>query len=284
MTTATGCAFAALICFGVGDWIYRRAARDGVAAHHFLMGQAWLFCPFVILFAAATGTLTVGGAALWGNLAGLFLFVGFLLFARSLRTGPVSVNGPIFRLGFVVTVVLAIAFLGEPLTAAKAGGLALALVAVPLLLGAAPASNGGRRLAGRSLAEVLVATVAAGAGYFCHKLGSLGGAPPASLVAAQAMVFASLATLSTATVERSLRWPPGLWRHAVPAAVVLSAAFLFFVHALAAGQASVVVPIAQMGFVPAALLGIGFGGEAMTARKGLGLAAALAALALLALA
>ena len=130
MTPATGYAVAAMICFGLGDWVYRRAARDGVAAHHFLMGQAWLFCPTVILYAAASGSLTVGGAALWGNLAGLFLFLGFYLFARSLRTGPVSVNGPIFRLGFVVTVVLAIVTLGEPLTLAKAGGLALALAAV----------------------------------------------------------------------------------------------------------------------------------------------------------
>ncbi|MBK5960912.1 hypothetical protein CCR97_22290 [Rhodoplanes elegans] len=283
MTAATACAFGALVCFGIGDWIYRRAARDGYAAHQFLMGQACLFAPSVILYAAATGTLSVGGAALWGNLAGLFLFVGFFLFARSLRTGPVSVNGPVFRLGFVVTVGLAIATLGEPVTAAKLGGLVLALLAVPLLLGGAPPA-GTRRLSGRSLAEVLVATVAAGVGYFCHKLGSVGGAPPATLVAAQAMVFASLAVLSTAAIERGLAWPPGLWRHAVPTAVVLAAAFLLMVNALSAGQASVVVPIAQMGFVPAALLGIAVEGEAMTPRKGLGLAAAVAALALLALA
>ncbi|NVO14666.1 MAG: EamA family transporter [Rhodoplanes sp.] len=288
MTAGTEYALVAMVFFGLGDWIYRRAARDGVSAHHFLMGQAWLFCPSVVLYAAATGTLTLAGGAAWGNLAGLFLFLGLLLFARSLRSGPVSVNGPIFRLGFVVTVGLAVVVLGEPLTAAKAAGLMLALIAVWLLLGTTGGTASGAATFGRSptsrrsLLEVLLATVLAGIGYFCHKLGTAAGAAPSTLVAAQAMVFASLATLLTATMERSLRWPPGLWRHAVPAAVVLIAAFLFFVHALGSGPASVVVPIAQMGFVPASVLGIVIGGEPLTVRKGLGLAVALAALALLA--
>lgn len=288
MTAATGFALAAMVFFGLGDFVYRRAARAGVAPHHFLMGQACLFCPTVVLYAAATGTLTLAGPALWGNLAGLFLFAGFLLFARSLRTGAVSVNAPIFRLGFVVTVGLAVAVLGEPLGAAKAAGLALALGAVWLLLGRRGGGSGTAAASGRSppfdrsLLDVLLATVAAGVGYFCHKLGTMAGAAPATLLAAQAMVFASLATLLTAAVEGTLRPPPGLWRHAVPAAVVLAVGFLLFLHALARGQASVVVPIAQMGFVPAACLGIAIGGERLTVRTALGLAAALVALALLA--
>ncbi|RAI43417.1 EamA family transporter [Rhodoplanes roseus] len=288
MTSGIAYALAAMVFFGLGDYVYRRAAREGVAAHHFIMGQAWLFCPSVILYAAATGALTLAGGAVWGNLAGLFLFLGFFLFARSLRTGPVSVNGPIFRLGFVVTVGLAVLVLGEPLTAAKATGLLLALVAVWLLLGTGNPPAGGGAATSRpsaprwSLVEVLLATVLAGIGFFCHKLGTAAGAAPTALVAAQAMVFASLATLLTAIVEGSLRWPANLWRHALPAALVLLVAFTCFVHALAAGQASVVVPIAQMGFVPASLLGIAVGGEPVTLRKGLGLLVALTALALLA--
>ena len=51
------------------------------------------------------------------------------------------------------------------------------------------------------------------------------------------------------------------------------------VESLVRGDASVMVPIAQMGFGVTALLGFLFMRERFTARKGVGLAAALAALA-----
>jgi uncharacterized membrane protein len=53
-------------------------------------------------------------------------------------------------------------------------------------------------------------------------------------------------------------------------------------HGLTEGPASVLVPIAQMGFIVTAALGVLVLHERMTARKGAGLAAALAALAALA--
>ena len=59
-------------------------------------------------------------------------------------------------------------------------------------------------------------------------------------------------------------------------------AFTFMVESMARGEASIAVPIAQMGFVATALLGFLFLGERFTARKGFGIAVALAALASLA--
>jgi drug/metabolite transporter (DMT)-like permease len=47
-------------------------------------------------------------------------------------------------------------------------------------------------------------------------------------------------------------------------------------------EASIAVPIAQMGFVVTALLGVAFLGEAFTWRKAAGIAVAVAALAFLA--
>ena len=37
MTGGTGYAFAALACYGLGDFIYKRATTAGVKPHHFLM-------------------------------------------------------------------------------------------------------------------------------------------------------------------------------------------------------------------------------------------------------
>ena len=59
-------------------------------------------------------------------------------------------------------------------------------------------------------------------------------------------------------------------------------AFIFLAKGLERGEASVVVLVAQMGFVVTAFLGFLLLREPFTLRKGAGLAAALAALASLA--
>jgi drug/metabolite transporter (DMT)-like permease len=284
MNSEIAYALAALVCYGLGDFIYKRAASAGIAAEHFLMGQAWFFCPTVISYAWITGTLDFNLPALWGGLAGLFLLIGFFYYVRSLRSGAVSIVAPVFRLNFLVTAALAIGWLGEPATASKTAGFALALIAGWLLLGE-PQPGGVTDPTGarRALFQVIVATVAMGAANFCHKLGLVGGATPETLLAAQATLFCGLVTIMSYAMNGTVRLPAGVAIHSGTAAVVLIAAFLFLLHSMRHGEASVVVPISQMGFGVAAVLGIVFFEEAVTGRKIAGLCAAAAALLVLAL-
>ena len=279
MTGGTGYAFAALVCYGLGDFIYKRATTAGIKPHHFLMGQAWCFCPAVFLYAWATGTLVVGPPAAWGALAGVLIFVAFYNFLRSLAAGSVSINAPIFRLNFVITAILAIAVLGEPLRPAMPVALVMALAATWLLLGGLDRRT---KIDRGSLVSVLIATVALGAANFFHTLGLRHGSSPETLLAAQAAVFVTLSTVFVRIVDGKIDPPAATWRHAAAAAVVLICAFLFMLHAIARGPASVLVPIAQMGFVVTAALGVLVLHEPMTARKAAGLAAALATLAVMA--
>jgi len=276
-------AVVAMACYGFSDFVYKQAAGKGIRADHFLMAQAWFFCPTVILYALATRTLAFTPAALWGSLAGIFYFVGFYCFIRSLASGSVSTNSSIFRLNFIVTVLLAIALLGEPLTMTKVAGLALALLATWLLLGggksADGASTGAQR---RSLVQVAIATVSFGTATFFHTMGLRQGANPETLMVAQAALFMPLATTVVLRAHGSLCVPPVTFRYAAAAAFALLAATLFLLRGISVGQASVLVPIAQMGFIVAALLGIFVLREAVTPRKAIGLASALAALAVLA--
>ena len=279
MTPGLAFALGAMLFFGLGDLVYKRAAMAGVKAHHFLMVQSWGFAASVALYGALTGTLRFVSGSLWGALAGCFMFTGFYNFARSLHGGSISINAPVFRLSFVLTAALAIALLGEPLTAWKVGGMALALAAAWLLLGGKLEK---RRESAASLLRVGVATLAVGIGNFIYTLGLRAGATPASLILTQAAVVVSLATLLVALTDGRVRPSGPVIVHAPRASLVLALAFVFMVEAMQRGQASVAVPIAQMGFVVTALLGFAFLGEPFTARKGAGIVAALAALASLA--
>jgi drug/metabolite transporter (DMT)-like permease len=283
MNTAILYALVAMVSYGVSDFIYKQAAAAGIRADHFLMAQAWFFCPLVVLYALATRTLVLDPAALWGSLAGAFVFVGFYFFSRSLAAGSVSTNASIFRLNFIVTAALAIALLGEPLTLAKGAGLVLALLATWLLVGAGSAADPAPHSAGRrSLVQVAVATLAFGAANFFHAVGLRHGAVPETLAVAQAALFMPLATAVVYMTDRKLAPPPISFRYGAAAAVVLLVATIFLLRSVARGQASVLVPIAQMGFIVAALLGIVVLRERVPLRKALGLVAAMAALAVLA--
>ena len=277
MTPGIGFALGAMLCFGVSDLIYKRGATAGFSAGEFLMSQAWIFCPGVTLYAWLTGTLHPQLSALWGGLAGLFLFIALFNFTRSLQSGAVSTNAPIFRLNFTITAALAILLLGESFNAAKAVALICALIAVWLLLVDAGAQRGKASLP--SLVRVLVATVAMALTNLFYKIGLQSGALPETMVAAQAWVFCSLATVF-GVLGGGFRVTRGIWRYAAGAAVALFGAFVALMYGLALGPASVLVPVAQMSFVFTALLGAALFNEPLDAKKYAGLAIAAGALVL----
>lgn len=272
-------ALGAMLLFGVGDLIYKRGAAAGALPHQFLMVQSWVFLPTVAAYALLTGSLSFVAGTLWGSLVGVFVLVGFYNFAHSLRSGPVSVNAPVFRLSFVITAGLAVALLGETLTAHKLAGIALALASVWLLLGAPAANHTARRESRASLVRVLVATVAIGIANVLYKYGLRAGATPASMVVAQAVVVVTCSTAFVGVVDRRIRPSRAVLRYAPQAALALALGFCLMVESLARGDASVMVPVAQMGFVATSLIGFLFLHEPFSLRKGVGLIAALAALA-----
>ena len=282
MTPGLELALGSMIFLGLADLVYKRGAAAGVQAHHFLMLQAWFFAPAVTLYGLATGTLVPGTPVLWGMLAGLFVFIALYHFARALKTGSVSIVAPIFRLSFTVTVALAVLLLGEPLTGWKFAGLALALAAVWLLLGGESAGAASPATARAALVQALIAMAAMGVANFLYKVGATTGGAPASFIAGQASTFLPLATGFAWMMDRGIRPPPGGWKYGGAAAAVFLIALIFMFESLARGEASVLVPITQMGFVVTAAFGLVFLREPLTLRKVTGLALALAALASLA--
>src|SRR5260221_3326396 len=179
MNEGIGYALGAMLLYGVADFVYKRGAAAGAEPHRFLMVQTWFFSSFAILYGFFSGALALNRGALWGAAAGVLVVIGYYNFARSLKSGAVSTHATIFRMSFAVTVALAVLVLGEPLTAPKLAGLALALVAVWLLL-AAPGAAGGdaHRDPRSSLLRRLVVTVAVRIPSFPDQLCRCDGRPP----------------------------------------------------------------------------------------------------------
>jgi len=275
-------ALVAMVLLGLVDLVYKRGAAAGVQAHQFLMVQAWCFAPAIMLYGLITGTLELESAMLWGMGAGLFVFVALYNFARSLKSGSVSIVAPILRLNFMVTAVLAVLVLGEPLTAYILAGLALALAAVWLLLGAEAGAAPAPGVARLPLVQAVIAMAAMGVANFFYKVGALTGGSPATFITGQAAAFLPLATGFAWMVDRELRTTRAAWIHAGTAAALFLLALVMLFQGLTRGEASVLVPISQMGFVVTAAFGLAFLREPLTLRKSAGLAFAVAALVCLA--
>lgn len=275
-------ALTAMVLFGFGDLVYKRVAQAGIPAHRFMMVQTWFFAACTGLYGLITDSLHYAPAVLWAPVAGVFAFGGFYLFALSLATGSVSVNAPVFRLSFVVTATLAVLILGESVTAIKLVGIALALAAVWMLVGGASAAA--LRTARRdSLTFVLIATAAVGVANLMYKIAMSQGAQPATLLFVQALCVAALSMGVTMKRDGSIRPDARTLRFSATSGLLIGAAFIFLLMSLQRGAASVMVPIAQMGFVVTALAGFVFLREPFTTRTSVGLLLALAALASLAM-
>ena len=279
MTSSILFGIGALILFGISDLIYKRAARAGIPTHQFLMVQSSLYTPPVVLYGWWTGTLDFPLVSLWGAVAAVFAFTGFYNFAYSLKGGAVSSNAAIFRLSFVLTALLGVVVLGEPLTGWKVAGWLLALVAVWLLLGGGNSvASIEPKLRRSSLVRVCVATVAVGIANLLYKVGLNAGATPAALLVVQAAMVVSMSTLLAYRIDGRIAPRSDTYRFAIVTSLLLALAFIFLMEGLARGEASVLVPIAQMGFVLTALLGFVFLREPMHGRNLLGLFFAVAAL------
>ena len=99
--------------------------------------------PFVLAQAASGGLdADWGAAALWSALSAAFLSVGYLCYYTGLRRGAVSVVTSSASAWLAVTIIAAVVFFGERVSAAQAALMAGALAGI-LMLSAQPTTRSG---------------------------------------------------------------------------------------------------------------------------------------------
>jgi len=246
-----------------------------------LFGPGWAgFAPSWSLAALATGAV-------------LGPVVGWLLYLRALPRLDVSVAQPIFNSAVLVTLVLAIIFLGERPNAFTLAGAALIVVGVQLLQGAQAARQPKRgrweRLRHPAVLLVLGGACCLGVSSFCFKLG-LNALTPVETnwvrTTVPALVLLSgntLGALRGAALPRAA--PPGVgsakgvwltWQGLGWAALASLAndviGWLFRFTALKHGLVVVVEPLASTGPLFVALLATALLGERLGRRGWLGVA------------
>ena len=127
---------AAMLCWGVGDFISRSIAfRIGGPNTSLLIQAIGVALPLALVAAAyARGSapdVDWGAAAIWAPLSAAFLAGGYMSFYTGMQRGAVSVVSSASSAWLAVTVVVAVAFFGERVSIGQ--GLLLAVVLAGIL-------------------------------------------------------------------------------------------------------------------------------------------------------
>ena len=121
----------AMLLFGVSTTIYKGAMLAGVPPGTFLVVQGGVFLVCGLVFSLLTDRVHLNRTILLhAPFCGVLLCTSLFLLLAALQVGDATVGIPISQLSFVLTSLLAVAFLGERLTSARLVGTLAAVLAV----------------------------------------------------------------------------------------------------------------------------------------------------------
>ena len=283
MPQAVTYALLSLVFASVHDVVFKRyAAKDrSRGAYIFGIGLVWLLLqvPTALTRGAdfQVATVTLG----WGLLAGVMLTTSNLLLLESLTHIDASLGSTIYRLNTMGVVVLALLFLGETVGLSKGVGIVAGVTAVLLLY----RRDGHGQTAHRTFVVYFWMAVAASLFRALYgvtsKAGLLAGADLQSMLALGALSWVIGGAGYAIVREKRFRLTWKKTAYSLLSGVLVYLIVNFLLLAIEHGQASTVIPIANMSFILALVLSVVLGMERFTPRKLAAIAAAACSILLL---
>ena len=285
MSRAILFALLSLFFAGLLDVVYKRYSRKERSRGTYVFGIGVVWCVL------QTAALAMGEEALivdatsirYGLFAGLCLTLSNLLLLESLTHINISLGSTVYRLNTIGVVVMAFLFLGEALGGIKLLGVGLGIVAVGLLYRPDPTAMSEENR-GRFLPFFLMAVAASlfRAGYgVITRGGIVHQADPQTMLLLCALSWIVGGAFYARLREGRLRLTKKKVGYALVSGVLVFLVVDFLMLAVKYGEASIVIPIANMSFVMAMLLSVVLRFEPFSLRKGIAMVVACLAIATL---
>lgn len=271
MSYAVGFALLSLLFAGGVDVLFKRYARKvrSRGVFLFMTGLVWVLLQLAY-FTHHGGGLSLDSATLfYGLSAGIAVSLANLLLLESLTHLDVSQGSTIYRLNTIGVVLLSTVLLGEGLGVFKAAGVLFGVVSVLLLYRGSPQGAGDRTDAHLTLYLWIAVTAS-----LCRALygvitkaglGQGGDAATMILIAALCWMASGLCYARLREGRVRLTWPK--LGYAACAGLLVFLVVNTLIEAIAHGEVSVVVPIANLSFVVALVISVVLRMEAVTRRK-----------------
>ena len=268
------------LVFAAGnDLVFKFYARKSRSKGYFaaLVGVFWLLFTFYLpMSPEANWSATL----IWGGISGFFSITANLLLLESMERLGAGLCATIYRLNMVPVVLGAAVLLDETLTAGQWCGVVLAVLAV---LAFFPGGGKGADFAlGGFLMVLAAAFLRAGMGL-SYRFGFLNGADRNMVVVVNSVFWIVGGLLYAWCREKrpALKEQPHLVRYGALSGFLVAAIVFTMAASLQYGEASVVLPIAQMSFLLTFLCSVWFLHEKFSLRTAAGIVCGIGAVLLL---
>ena len=283
MTAAITFALLSLFSAGCLDVSFKRYSRKARSRGIYLAicGVTWTALQITYFVSQNVALIFNFVTLIYGSAAGIILALANLLLIESLTALNLSMGSTIYRLNTVAVVFLSLIILAEPMNALKSLGVIMAIAAVWMLHERADYQALQSGL-GVFIWIAIIASALRGIFAIIAKLGMAAGAhsDTALLIYAISWILAGL--IYAIWREDNIRVTTPKIAYGVISGTLLCMTANFVILAIARGDVSTVVPIANLSFVVAFCLSAAFGMELFTRRKAGALVSATAAIFLLA--
>jgi len=282
MVMGVGFALLSLVFAGLNDVVFKRYSQKDRSRGMYIFGVGIVWTALQLaLFFIGGHPHRIDEASLWyGLAAGTLLVISNIALLESLTHIDISLCSTIYRLNTIGVVLLSLVFLDESMGITKASGILLGILAVivlfqrprgsahahrfPLFFGIAVIASGLRALYG-------VTT----------KLALNNAADPDGLLVLIAASWIIGGAVYARVKEKRFRVTVKKAQYSAISGVLVFMIVNFLMSAVKYGDASVVIPIANMSFVVALAISAATRMEIMTTRKGLAIVTAVASILLL---
>jgi len=283
MSTAILYSLLSLVFAGMNDVVFKRyATKDRSRGMMiFSIGLVWLCAQWILSRAGDAGLGWDGISLAYGLAAGVALVLSNLLLIEGLTHIEVSLGSTIYRLNTIGVVVLSVWWLHETLGLFKAIGIGSGILAI-LLLAGRPAAGVTAQLHRQFVWLVIFASLLRALYGVITKAGlnQGGNAEAMLLIAAFCWVIGGAVYARLREGRFALGGKQVVY--AVISGLLVTLIVNFLMMAVSLGEASVVIPIANLSFVAALLFSVALGWEGLTQRKLTAIACAVLSIGLLA--
>lgn len=284
MSAAVAFALLSLACAGVTDVVFKRySAADRSRGLYVLgIGVAWTLLQSAIVGATGHGLELDAQTLGFGLAAGLLVALSNTLLIESLTHIDVGLGSTIYRLNTIGVVVLAVVLLDEPLTAIKLVGVILGVAAIVLLFERRHAHAEARATFRIFFAMVVLASLLRACFGVLSRQAALRDVDLQAMLLVNAPVWILVGALYAWRRGERIHVNAATLKYAAASGALICGVANFLMLAVARGEASIVVPIANMSFLVALLISAALGMERLTGRKMVAMGLAVAAIVVLA--
>lgn len=284
MSAGVGFALLSLAFAGILDVVFKRYSRKERSRGMYLLfaGVAWTALQLGVIAGGGISARTDGAGALaFACGAGVLIALANILFIESLTRINVSLAATVYRLNTIGVVILAVLFLAEPLTLLKSLGIGLGVIAV-LALYEGGFTSGLVSPSPIYFALAVAASLLRAAWGILLKVGSLHQVEPQLMMLFSGLGFMAVGAAYALFWERRMRITGKKLAYGAITGMLIFLVANALMLAIERGEASVVVPIANMSFLASVALSAMLRMENFTRRTLFAAACAAGAIAVLA--